>query len=127
MENDTTVRIDYYCRNDWRGEIQCYTNSEVQYDTVKIGDIFTENQTVWISVPEDMDVTSVVFYIFDESEMITDSDWLMYEIASVAMPILSLIAVIATAVVGFTNNRKSQGWEQYHQLSWRQQSLLYQA
>ena len=110
LENDTTVRIDYYCRNDWRGEIQCYTNSEVQYDTVKIGDIYTENQTVWISVPDEMDVTSVVFYIFDESEMITDSDWLMYEIASVAMPILSLIAVIATAVVGFTNNRKSQGW-----------------
>ena len=110
LENDTTVMIDYYCRNDWRGEIQCYTNSEVQYDTVKIGDIHTENQTVWISVPEDMDVTSVSFYIFDESEMITDSDWLMYEIASIAMPILSLIAVIATAVVGFTNNRKSQGW-----------------
>ena len=109
-ENDTTVRIDYYCRNDWRGEIQCYTNSEVQYDTVKIGDIYEENQTVWISLPEEMDVTSVSFYIFDESEMITDSDWLMYEIASVAMPILSLIAVIATAVVGFTNNRKSQGW-----------------
>ena len=110
LENDTTVRIDYYCRNDWRGEIQCYTNSEVQYDTIKIGDIYTENQTVWISLPEGMDVTSVLFYIFDESEMITDSDWLMYEIASVAMPILSLIAVIATAVVGFTNNRKSQGW-----------------
>ena len=110
LENDTTVRIDYYCRNDWRGEIQCYTNSEVQYDTIKIGDIYTENQTVWISLPEGMDVTSVSFYIFDESEMITDSDWLMYEIASVAMPILSLIAVIATAVVGFTNNRKSQGW-----------------
>ena len=110
LDNDTTVWIDYYCRDDWRGEIQCYTNSEIQYDTVKIGEIYSENQTVWISVPEDMDVTSVVFYIFDESEMITDSDWLMYEIASVAMPILSLIAVIATAVVGFTNNRKSQGW-----------------
>ena len=110
LDNDTTVWIDYYCRDDWRGEIQCYTNSEIQYDTVKIGDIYSENQTVWISVPDDMDVTSVVFYIFDESEMITDSDWLMYEIASVAMPILSLIAVIATAVVGFTNNRKSQGW-----------------
>ena len=110
LENDTTVRIDYYCRDDWRGEIQCYTNSEVQYDTVKIGDIHTENQTVWISLPEEMDITSVVFYVFDESEMITDSDWLMYEIASVAMPILSLIAVIATAVVGFTNNRKPQGW-----------------
>lgn len=110
LENNTTVRIDYYCRYDWRGEIQCYTNSEVQYDTVKIGDIYSENQTVWISLPEDMDVASVTFYIFDESEMITDSDWLMYEIASVAMPILSLIAVIATAVVGFTNNRKSQGW-----------------
>ena len=110
LENDTTVRIDYYCRDDWRGDIQCYTNSEIQYDTVKIGDIYSGNKTVWISVPEDMDVTSVVFYIFDESEMITDSDWLMYEIASVAMPILSFIAVIATAVVGFSNNRKSQGW-----------------
>ena len=49
--------------------------------------------------------------------MITDSDWLMYEIASVAMPILSFIAVIATAVVGFSNNRKSWAGEQYHQLS----------
>lgn len=110
LENDTNVWIDYHCDYDRRGEIQCYTDSEIQYTTVKIGDIYSENQTVWISLPENMDVTSVSFYIFDESEAITDSDWLMYEIASVAMPILSLIAVIVTAVVGFTNNRKSQGW-----------------
>lgn len=110
LENDTTIWIDFQCHYDYREQIQCYTNSEIEYTTVQIGSIYAENQTVWISMPEEMDLSSVSFYIFDESEVITDSDWLMYEIASVAMPILSLIAVIATAVVGFTNNRKSQGW-----------------
>lgn len=110
LQNDTTIWIDFYCRFDYREQIQCYTNSEIEYTTVQIGNIYAENQTAWVSIPEEMDLSSVSFYIFDESEVITDSDWLMYEIASVAMPILSLIAVIATAVVGFTNNRKSQGW-----------------
>ena len=111
QKNNSTVWIDYNCESySYNQFFQCAPNYEIEYTTVQIGNIYSENQTAWIAIPEEMDVISVSFYIFDESEMITDSDWLMYEIASVAMPILSLIAVIATAVVGFSNNRKSQGW-----------------
>ena len=111
QKNNSTVWIDYNCESySYNQFFQCAPNYEIEYTTVQIGNIYSENQTAWIAIPEEMDVISVSFYIFDESEMITDSDWLMYEIASVAMPILSFIAVIATAVVGFSNNRKSQGW-----------------
>ena len=111
QKNNSTVWIDYNCESySYNQFFQCAPNYEIEYTTVQIGNIYSENQTAWIAIPEEMDVISVSFYIFDESEMITDSDWLMYEIASVAMPILSFFAVIATAVVGFSNNRKSQGW-----------------
>ena len=57
-----------------------------------------------------MDVISVSFYIFDESEVITDNDWLMYDIATVAMPIFSILSILTTSIMGFTTNRKPQGW-----------------
>lgn len=111
QENNSTVWIDYNCDSDYYSQIfQCYQSYEVEYTTVQIGNIYSENQTAWIAIPEEIDVNSVSFFIFDESEVITDNDWLMYDIATVAMPILSILSILATSIIGFTSDRKPQGW-----------------
>ena len=111
QENNSTVWIDYNCDSDYYSQIfHCYQSYEVEYTTVQIGNIYAENQTAWIAFPEEMDVNSVSFYIFDESEVITDNDWLMYDIATVAMPIFSILSILATSIIGFTTDRKPQGW-----------------
>ena len=111
QKNNSTVWIDYNCESYSYNQIfQCYQNYDVEYTTVQIGNIYSENQTVWIAIPEELDVNSVSFYIFDESEVITDNEWLMYDIATVAMPIFSVFSILATCIMGFTTNRKPQGW-----------------
>ena len=111
QNNNSTVWIDYNCESYSYNQIfQCYPNYEMEYATVQIGNIYSENQTAWIAIPEGMDVNSVSFYIFDESEVITDSDLLMYDIATVAMPMFSILSIIATSIIGFTSDRKPQGW-----------------
>ena len=111
QENNSTVWIDYTCESySYNQYFQCYPNYEIEYTTVQIGNIYSENQTAWIAIPEEIDVNSVSFFIFDESEVITDNDWLMYDIATVAMPILSILSILATSIIGFTSDRKPQGW-----------------
>ena len=110
-KNNSTVWIDYNCESYSYNQIfQCYPNYEIEYTSVQIGNIYSENQTAWIAIPEEMEVNSVSFYIFDESEVITENDWLMYDVATVAMPIFSILSILVTSIMGFTTNRKPQGW-----------------
>ena len=111
QKNNSTVWIDYNCESYYYNQFfHCAQIMKLNTLLSKLGISILKIQTAWIAIPEEMDVNSVSFYIFDESEMITDSDWLMYEIASVAMPIFSFLAVIATSIIGFTTDSKSQGW-----------------
>ena len=110
-KNNSTVWIDYNCESySYNQFFQCAPNYEIEYTTVQIGNIYSENQTAWIALPEETDVISVSFFVFDESEVISDNEWLMYDIATVAMPIFSVFSILATSIMGFTTNRKPQGW-----------------
>ena len=110
----------YYYSQDGYGEFDeqpvssiyhhIFNESSEQYTTIHIGDIYLSNQTVWMSIPNEIDAESMSFYILDESEVITEEDWVVHDTALLYMVILSSFAIVVVGFHGLLSGRELQAW-----------------
>ena len=108
----------YYYSEDGYGEFDeqpvssiyhhIFNESSEQYTTIHIGDINLNNQTVWISIPDEIESNSISFYVFDESEVITDDDWVVHDTALLYMIILSSFSIVVVGFHGLFKGREIQ-------------------
>ena len=110
----------YYYSQDGYGEFDeqpvssiyyhIFNESTEQYTTIQIGEIYTDNQTVWMSIPNEIDAESMSFYILDESKIITEEDWVIHDTVLLYMIILSAFSIVVVGFHGLLSGREMQAW-----------------